>query len=64
MTQNDIPRGSNFDSARELVAVEPPKHVLPSAADTAKAFTRRLHSDTCSQFKVSAQSNQSSQRSI
>ena len=64
MTQHDITRGSYFDSARELVALEPLKHVLPSTADTAKASTRRLHSDPCSQFKVSVQFNQSGQRSV
>ena len=64
MTQHDISRGSNFDSARELLALAPLKHVLPSTADTTKASTRRLHSDPCSQFKVSVQFNQSGQRSI
>lgn len=64
MTLHDISRGSNFDSTRELVALEPLKHVFPNTADTAKTSTRRLHSDPCSQFKVSVQFNQSGQRSV
>ena len=64
MTQHDISRGSNFDSARELVALDPLKHVLPSTADTAKASTRRLHSDPCSQLKVPVQFIRSGQRSV
>lgn len=64
MTEHGISRGSNFDSARELVALEPLKHVLSGTADTAKASTRRLHSYPCSHFKVSIQFNQSGQRPI
>ena len=59
MTQHDILRSCNLDSAREQVALGALEHVLSNTADTAKGSTRRLHSDPCSKFQLSIQFNQS-----